>query len=121
MRTARPPKEIPPPLEIECLKILWEVGEAPVRDVRERLMPRRNLAYTTVMTLLDRLVRKGGAARRKAGRAFIYRAVLDRETVRRKAIDELCESLFEGSSRHLLRYLQETPQQERSAAAASSS
>jgi len=120
MRTARPPKEIPPPLEIECLKVLWDVGEAPVRDVRERLLPRRNLAYTTVMTLLDRLVRKGGAARRKSGRAFIYRAVLDQETVRRKAVDELCELLFEGSPEHLLGYLRETPQRERTAVASSS-
>lgn len=121
MRTARPPKEIPPPLEIECLKVLWEVGEASVRGVREGLLPRRNLAYTTVMTLLDRLVRKGGAARRKAGRAFIYRAVLDQDTVRRKSIDELTDILFEGSQALLQQYLEQHGEREERTAAASSS
>lgn len=121
MRTARPPKEIPPPLEVECLKVLWEIGEASVRGVRDALQPRRNLAYTTVMTLLDRLVRKGGAARRKNGRAFIYRAVLDQDTVRRKSIEELTEALFEGSSLKLLEYLQEHGDTRERTAAASSS
>jgi BlaI family transcriptional regulator, penicillinase repressor len=119
MRTARPPKEIPPPLEVECLKVLWGSGEATVKGVKDSLQPRRKLAYTTVMTLLERLVRKGGAARRKTGRAFVYRALLDQETVRRKAIDELTEALFDGSPDLLRRYLQAS--EETKGAAASSS
>jgi len=71
--------EIPPPLEIECLKILWTLGEANVKDVRQALTERRNLAYTTVMTVLDRLARKGRVARRKVGRSFMYEPVLSRE------------------------------------------
>ncbi|MBI4903004.1 MAG: BlaI/MecI/CopY family transcriptional regulator, partial [Acidobacteria bacterium] len=105
MSQARPPKEIPPPLELECLKALWQLGEANVRSVRSQLEPRRRLAYTTVMTLLDRLSRKGGVSRRKSGRAFLYTAILDRETMRRKAIRELTDSLFEGNSDLLRSYL----------------
>src|SRR5215813_1478599 len=97
MRQARPPKDIPPPLELECLKALWTIGEGNVRAVLVQMEPRKKLAYTTVMTLLDRLVRKGGVARRKVGRAFLYTPTLDRETLRRKAIHELADSLFEGS------------------------
>jgi predicted transcriptional regulator len=105
MRQARPPKEIPPPLELECLKALWEIGEGNVRAVQSQIEPKRKLAYTTVMTLLDRLAKKGAVIRRKDGRAFLYMPQLDRETLRRKAIQELIESLFENSTELLLRYV----------------
>ncbi len=100
------PREIPPPLELECLKCLWLLGEGQVRDVQQALAPERKLAYTTVMTVLDRLVRKGAVSRRKAGRAFVYQPVLSRETLRRLAVKQLLESLFSGSEDELLGYLQ---------------
>lgn len=106
MRVARPPKDIPPPLELECLKVLWTIGEGNVRSVQQALEPRRRLAYTTVMTLLERLTKKGGLARRKAGRSFIYTPLVDRDTMRRRAVSELTENLFEGSSNLLIAYVQ---------------
>lgn len=72
-------REMPPPLELECLKALWNLGEGNVKDVRRALTANRALAYTTVMTVLDRLARKGGVARRKVGRSFVYAPVLRRE------------------------------------------
>ncbi len=106
MRRPGPVREIPPPLELECLKTLWVLGEASVAQVREAMLPRRSLAYTTVMTVLDRLARKGAAGRRKSGRAFLYAPVLSREALRRLAVDELIASLFGGSEEELLSYLQ---------------
>lgn len=106
MRKPGPPREIPPPLELECLKVLWKLGEANVRDVRGVLSEDRKLAYTTVMTVLDRLVRKGGAARRKSGRFFVYAPVLSRDLLRRLAVRDLVESFFDGSEEELLAYLQ---------------
>ncbi|HVX66516.1 MAG TPA: BlaI/MecI/CopY family transcriptional regulator [Bryobacteraceae bacterium] len=105
------PREIPPPLELECLQALWKLREANVRDVRESLAGRRPLAYTTVMTLLERLVRKGAATRRKAGRSFLYAAVLEREALRRVAVRQLVESFFDGSPADLAAYLR-TPRPE---------
>ena len=58
------------PLEIEVMSILWTRGESNVRDVADRL--KRPLAYTTVMTTLDRLFKKGFLQRRKSERAFLY-------------------------------------------------
>ena len=58
------------PLEVTVMEILWARGESNVRDVVDRLD--RPLAYTTVMTTLDRLFKKGLLARRKSDRAFIY-------------------------------------------------
>ena len=98
-------REIPPPLELECLKILWDLGEASVKDVRDGLTANRNLAYTTVMTVLDRLARKGGVARRKVGRSFRYAPVLSRDGVRRLAIRDLVDSFFGGSQEELVAYL----------------
>ncbi|MGE5325632.1 MAG: BlaI/MecI/CopY family transcriptional regulator, partial [Deltaproteobacteria bacterium] len=61
-----------PPLELECMKALWALSEATVEEIRADMMPRRPLAYTTVLTVMDRLARKGVADRRKRGRAHVY-------------------------------------------------
>jgi predicted transcriptional regulator len=97
-------RELPPRLELECLKALWNLGEANVRDVQSSLA--RSLAYTTVMTVLDRLARRGCVERRKVGRGFIYSAVLSRDSVRRVALDDLIHCFFDGSEESLRHYLQ---------------
>lgn len=98
-------REMPPPLELECLKVLWKLGQGNVKDVRRALTENRNLAYTTVMTVLDRLERKGGVVRRKVGRSFLYSPVLSRDGLRRLAVRNLVESFFEGSEDALADYL----------------
>jgi predicted transcriptional regulator len=101
MRRKAPTREIPPPLELECLRILWQLGEGTVHDVREALAERRDLAYTTVMTLMDRLSRKGAVARVKSGRSFLYTPAVDRETLRQAALRDLIDNYFEGDERAL--------------------
>jgi predicted transcriptional regulator len=98
-------REIPPPLELACLRELWDMGEGNVQSVRERLYPRRDLAYTTVMTMLDRLVRKQAVSRRKEGRSFVYTPVVTRDEIRRLAVRDLVDTLFGGSQRNLARWL----------------
>lgn len=98
-------RDIPPPLELECLKVLWGLGEGNVKDVRVVLTQNRNLAYTTVMTILDRLVRKGGVERRKVGRAFVYSPLLSRDVLRKLAVKGLVESFFDSSEEALISYL----------------
>lgn len=100
------PREIPPPLEVECLKALWALGEGNVHDVQQSLASTRKLAYTTVMTVLDRLARKGAVERRKAGRAFVYVPLLSRDVLRRLAVRQLVECYFDGSTSELLAYLE---------------
>ena len=98
-------REMPPPLELECLKVLWTLGEGNVREVRRALSADRALAYTTVMTVLERLARKGGVARRKVGRSFVYAPLLKRDSLRRLAIRDLVDRFFDGSEDALLDYL----------------
>ena len=102
------PREIPPPLELQCLKALWELGEANVKDVRRILTGNRKLAYTTVMTVLDRLERRGGVRRRKIGRSFVYTPTLSRDSLRRLALKEFVDSFFDGSTDSLKDYLDAT-------------
>ena len=101
----RAAREIPPPLELECLDVLWRLGESNVRTVQEALAGRRPLAYTTVMTMLERLARKQLVTRRKTGRHFVYTPEVDRDTVRQRALRQLLDSLFDGSRDELTGFL----------------
>jgi predicted transcriptional regulator len=100
-----------PALELAVMKVLWaRAGEATVRDVQEALEPERSLAYTTVMTLLERLVRKGAATRRKQGRGYLYQPVLARDTALDFAVNRLVRDFFRNSRQQLIAYLQENPE-----------
>ena len=101
----RAARDIPPPLELSCLKALWALGEGNVKDVRRIVAQSRPLAYTTIMTVLDRLVRRGMLTRRKAGRAFVYSPEASRDVMRRAAIRELLDGFFDGSEAELMRFL----------------
>lgn len=96
---------LPPPLEMACLGVLWTRGEGTVRDVAAALAPRHTFAYTTVMTLLERLVRRGQLQRRKQGRSFVYAPAHDPEELRTVAVEEFVRSYFGGSRDELRRWL----------------
>lgn len=98
-------RDLPPPLELECLKSLWALGQGSVRDVQEQLTPQRQLAYTTVMTVMDRLARRGCVRRVKTGRSFVYTPLLTLDAVRRLAVHDLVHTLFDGSEESLREYL----------------
>lgn len=99
-------RDIPPPLELLCLKALWSLQEASVTEVRRFVAETKALAYTTVMTVLERLVRRGAVSRRKVGRAFVYLPQASRDSVRRLALAEFLETFFDGSEEQLLAFLQ---------------
>jgi predicted transcriptional regulator len=93
------------PLELACMNMLWPMGQGTVREIREALAPRRPRAYTTIMTIMDRLARKGVVERHKTGRAYIYRPNLSAESARGQALAQVIESFFGGSKESLLAYL----------------
>ncbi|HEV2615764.1 MAG TPA: BlaI/MecI/CopY family transcriptional regulator [Candidatus Acidoferrales bacterium] len=84
-------------LEISVMEILWSRGESSVRDVIRQLP--RALAYTTVMTTLDRLYKKNLLERRKSERAFLYLPRLSREAWERKRAGDLVADFLAGSQR----------------------
>ena len=110
MRKSSSPRDIPPPLELECLKALWRIGHGTVKDVRGIVTENRNLAYTTVMTVLDRLVKRGRVERRKQGRSFLYTPLVGKQELRRLAVQTLIDSFFDGSREELLAFLGHRPE-----------
>jgi BlaI family transcriptional regulator, penicillinase repressor len=101
-------RDVPPPLELLCLRALWSLNEGNVKDVQRIVAESRPLAYTTIMTVLDRLVRKGKLTRRKVGRAFVYCPEASRDSMRQAALRELLDNFFDGSESELLRFLGKT-------------
>jgi len=98
---------LPPPLELACLQVLWRLGEGTVHDVRRALSKERVLAYTTVMTLLGRLEKRGCVRRRKPGRSYLYRPNVSRDTLREQALKQLLDGFFDGSADALLNFLRQ--------------
>jgi predicted transcriptional regulator len=93
------------PLELDCMNTLWPMGEGTVREIRDQLAARRPRAYTTIMTIMDRLARKGVVERRKVGRAYTYRANVSAEEAGAQALGQVVENFFGGSKEALLAQL----------------
>jgi predicted transcriptional regulator len=89
-------------LEVSVMEILWAQGESSVRDVTQRLD--RPLAYTPVMTTLDRLFKKGLLHRRKSDRAFLYSPRLSPQEWEQKRAGDFVAGFLAGPqpSRELL-------------------
>ncbi len=84
-------------LELVIMEILWEAGDPlAVRDVLNRLTPTRDLAYTTVMTVMTRLVDKGLLTRTRRGKAYLYAPALTREGFVRKRAREMVRTLLDN-------------------------
>ena len=89
------------------MKIVWQKGQATVRDVYETLLERRKIAYTTVMTMMRVLERKGYVKARRENRAYIYRPAHAERQVLRSMVREFVDRVFNGSARPLLVHLVE--------------
>jgi len=92
-------------LQLAIVRSLWERGESTVVEVQESLAPERQLAQTTVATILTRLEKRGIVAHESRGRLFIYRALVSEPQVRRSMVSELTDLLFDGSPAALISHL----------------
>jgi predicted transcriptional regulator len=93
------------PLERDCMQALWPLGEGTVREIREQMAATRPRAYTTIMTIMDRLAQKGVVSRAKVGRAYLYRPNISAEEARTHAVEQLVAHFFEGSEDALREHL----------------
>jgi BlaI family penicillinase repressor len=107
---ARPGSEHPTELELEILKILWEESPLPVREVRERLESQadRQLTHSSVITMLNIMVRKGFLRRQKNGKAFLFAPKTAKEDVTGGIVGDLLAKVFDGSPQALVLNLLET-------------
>lgn len=96
------------PLELEIMNVLWTTGPANVQTVQQHL--KRELAYTTVQTMLNILHKKDKVKRKLTDRAYFYSAVVSRAQVVSQSVGDLVERLFGGSAESLVMSLVETKQ-----------
>ena len=92
-------------LQLAIMRILWDRAEATVLEVQTYLRPERDLAQTTIATLLSRLEKRGVVEHRLDGRQFVYRPLVTEQEVRRSMVSELTTLLFDGSATALMSHL----------------
>jgi predicted transcriptional regulator len=91
--------------EMEVLHHVWDLGEATVADVRERILEERDVAYTTIMTVMKKLADKGYLQYHKDGRTYVYAPAQEPDKVQHSLLRRLMESVFEGSPMALVQTL----------------
>jgi len=92
--------------ELECLRSLWRLGEAPVREVHRALADPPS--YSTVRKIIERLETKGAVTRvRRDGKAWIYRSTVTQRAMIRKEIRRFLDSVFDGAAGSLVSHLAE--------------
>ena len=101
----KPAASVPTTLELEILKVVWQRGQATVREVYLDLAQTRKIAYTTVLTMMGILEQKGHLTKSAGERANVYRAAQPRESVVRNMVNEFIARVFSGSAKPLLVHL----------------
>jgi predicted transcriptional regulator len=89
-------------VELEVMHVVWDLGSGTVREVHRVLEDRRQIAYTTVMTMMNILEEKGYLQRSKEGRAYVYQPVQPRSEVIATMVDDFVTRVFDGSARPLV-------------------
>src|SRR5690348_2324823 len=105
MKAMRPKHTTLTPQELEIMKLVWQRGNATVRDIYEALLERRKIAYTTVMTMMKILETKGYLKKRRQDRAFVYRPAQPKNQIIGGMIREFVDRVFNGSAEPLLVHL----------------
>jgi BlaI family transcriptional regulator, penicillinase repressor len=95
-------------LQREVMETVWELKEASVHQVQERLAARKNLAYTTVLSVMQKLERVGWLSHRSEGRSYIYVPARNRKEAGIESIRGLMRRIFGGDQRSLFQHLVES-------------
>jgi predicted transcriptional regulator len=93
--------------EMEVLQHVWELRQATVAQVHERILRNRKVAYTTVMTMMQNLAKKGYLTFEKDGVTYVYSPAIDPSKVRQDLLTHLMHKVFKGSPAALMQTLVE--------------
>ncbi len=85
-------------LQRAVIEIVWELGEASVHDVRNRLEPKRTLAYTTVLSVLQKLEKAGWLAHRSQGKSYVYVPVRSRDEADAGSVKRFLTRVFDDDA-----------------------
>ena len=95
-------------LQLQILKVLWDRNEATVTEVHAALPAGRDLAYTTIATMLRKMEVRGLVRHRAEGRSFVYQAKVAAADISHRMADQLVDRLFEGSLTDVVTHLLST-------------
>ncbi len=94
-------------LQRAVMEQVWELGEASVHEVRKKLSRQKKLAYTTILTALQKLEKAGWLEHRREGKTYIYLPTRSREEAGAKSVRKFIERTFDGNAllmfQHLMR------------------
>lgn len=90
---------------MEVLHHVWKLKEATVKQVRNRILENREVAYTTIMTVMKNLADKGYLKYRKEGVSYVYSPAVEPESVRFNLVKDLVTKVFKGSPKELVQTL----------------
>ena len=105
---ARPSSKHPTELELEILKTLWGEGPLRVQQVRDALVGFRDLAYSSVTTIMNIMVDKKYLSRRKDGPSFVYKPRVSRTVTTERMLKDVVDRAFDGSAAAVMLRLLET-------------
>ena len=92
----------PTAVELEILRILWELGPSPVRAIHARLAEAKGTNYSTSVKMLAVMLTKGLVKRDEEARPHIYRAAVSRDRAAKKILGELIDKVYDGSAMSLV-------------------
>ena len=95
------------PVELLLMKAVWRLGRASVQEVRDEVARQRDLAYTTVLTMLRTLEEKGFLTHEEEDRRYLYRPLVSQAEVSGHMLRDLLDRVFDGSRELLLTRLLE--------------
>ena len=99
-------------LELAIMEIVWQKGQATVRDVYEAIQPIRPLAYNTILTVLTKLREKGIVSSQPRGKAYLYTPLVSETEAAKRSVTRIMEQFFAGSARSLAAHLIKTQSME---------
>jgi BlaI family penicillinase repressor len=102
MSAKKPALLRPTDAELAILRVLWDRGEATVREVHEELIRHKEQGYTTVLKFLQIMTEKGLVLRDESSRSHVYRAAVPPGRMQRSMVKEMVQKLFAGSTRALV-------------------
>ena len=91
-------------LEIEIMPIIWRQGEVTVKDVFEEMYDEHRLAYTTIMTVMNRLAQKGILKQDRSTIPYLYKAAISQEEMAAQMIDQVVDKVLGGSAGMVVSY-----------------
>jgi BlaI family transcriptional regulator, penicillinase repressor len=99
---ARPASLQPTDVELQILRILWELGPSPVREVHRRLEAEKGTNYSTTVKMLSVMRDKGLVKRNENVTPHVYRAGITQERAQKRMLNDLIQKVYDGSARSLV-------------------